>query len=314
MPIDSSIVGLSAEPVFHDIDARWMMAYAAALGDTLPCYFDTARPDGIVSHPLFPSCFEWPAFLAMRARLSESGLKDAEMLRGVHATDDTILHSPIRVGARLITHASIGAVRRIKAGAYVVTKMETRDVNDTRVCTTHYGSIFRGVEVTGPDRTVESIAANAADLPLESAPLGSTPIIVSPGLAHVYTECARIWNPIHTDAAVAVAAGLPAIILHGTATLALAVSKIVETEAGARPDRVIRVAGRFAAMVLLPSKLTLRILARQEAQAGETIRFDLRSENDAPAIRNGLVTLSQDTGDQKANRSRFGNIINRFPN
>jgi acyl dehydratase len=111
-----------------------------------------------------------------------------------------------------------------------------------------------------------------------------------------------------------VAAGLPAIILHGTATLALAVSKIVETEAGARPDRVIRVAGRFAAMVLLPSKLTLRILARQEAQAGETIRFDLRSENDAPAIRNGLVTLSQDTGDQKANRSRFGNIINRFPN
>jgi len=27
----------------------------------------------------------------------------------------------------------------------------------------------------------------------------------------VYTECARIWNPIHTDAAVAKAAGLPAI-------------------------------------------------------------------------------------------------------
>ena len=47
---------------------------------------------------------------------------------------------------------------------------------------------------------------------------------VSATAAHVYTEGARIWNPIHTDAAVAARAGLPGIILHGTATLALAVS------------------------------------------------------------------------------------------
>src|SRR4029077_6419959 len=53
----------------------------------------------------------------------------------------------------------------------------------------------------------------------------STEVAISPTLAHVYTECARIWNPIHTDRAVARAAGLPDIILHGTATLALAVSR-----------------------------------------------------------------------------------------
>ena len=35
--------------------------------------------------------------------------------------------------------------------------------------------------------------------------------------AHVYTECARIWNPVHTDTAVADRAGLPGLILHGTA-------------------------------------------------------------------------------------------------
>src|SRR5262245_63914545 len=40
-------------------------------------------------------------------------------------------------------------------------------------------------------------------------------------LGHVYTECARIWNPIHTDLAVVRAAGLSGPILHGTATLAL---------------------------------------------------------------------------------------------
>ena len=55
--------------------------------------------------------------------------------------------------------------------------------------------------------------------------------------AHVYTECARIWNPIHTDVAYARAAGLPDIILHGTATLALSISKVsrrfVRNEPGA---------------------------------------------------------------------------------
>ena len=290
MSIDSSIVGLSAEPVIHHIDARWMMAYAAALGDTLPCYFDTTRSDGIVSHPLFPCCFEWPAFLAMRTRLSGSGLTDAEMLRGVHATDDVTLHSPIRVGNRLITRASICAARRIKAGTYLVTKIETHSVRDIPVCTTYYGSIFRGVEMTGDDHGFESGAADFASVPITSPPLSSTTIAVGAGLAHVYTECSRIWNPIHTDAAAAAAAGLPAIILHGTATLALAVSKIVETETGGRPDRITRVAGRFAAMVLMPSKLTLRILAR--VGSGSGVHFDLRTERDAAAIRDGLVAWS----------------------
>ena len=45
--------------------------------------------------------------------------------------------------------------------------------------------------------------------------------------AHVYSECARIWNPIHTDKKVARQAGLPDILLHGTASLALSVSAIL---------------------------------------------------------------------------------------
>ena len=53
-------------------------------------------------------------------------------------------------------------------------------------------------------------------------------IDVSAVAAHVYTECARIFNPIHTDVAVAEASGLPGPILHGTATLAMAVSAVVD--------------------------------------------------------------------------------------
>src|SRR2546422_8551885 len=77
-------------------------------------------------------------------------------------------------------------------------------------------------------------------------------------MAHVYTECARIYNPIHTDTAVALAAGLSAIILHGTATLALAVSRVGARDLDGDPGRVRGVAGRFPGMVTLPSRPAVR--------------------------------------------------------
>jgi hypothetical protein len=51
MPLASDLVGQSASPVTHDIDARWTMAYAAALGDVLPFYVDTRQATGVVAYP-----------------------------------------------------------------------------------------------------------------------------------------------------------------------------------------------------------------------------------------------------------------------
>ena len=59
MPVPSALLDLAVDPVIHDIDLRWTMAYAAALGDHNDRYFDTMRPDAVVAHPLFPVCPEW---------------------------------------------------------------------------------------------------------------------------------------------------------------------------------------------------------------------------------------------------------------
>jgi acyl dehydratase len=121
----------------------------------------------------------------------------------------------------------------------------------------------------------------------EGEPLMECQIDVPAGMAHIYTECARIFNPIHTDASVAHAAGLPEIILHGTATLAMTVSRIVESEAGKGPARVERVAARFGAMVTMPSTLTVRVLARD----GAAVFFETLSGEGRLAIRDGMVVL-----------------------
>src|SRR5262245_24912105 len=98
------------------------MAYGAALGDTAPCYFDTLDASGIIAHPLFPVCFEWSIITKMRQALERSGLKPAEARRGVHATHDLLIHSPIRPPVRLQSRAMVAGIARRKSGAYQLTK------------------------------------------------------------------------------------------------------------------------------------------------------------------------------------------------
>lgn len=291
MPIDSSIVGTETEPFVHEIDARWTMAYAAGLGDTLPCYLDTLRPQGVVAHPLFPVCVEWPVMLGLRRQLSQALLTADENVRAVHATHDLVVRRAVRPGDRLTTRATIAGIERRKSGAFLTVRFDTTDSDGKPVCETWEGVIYRATEVIGPDR----FATEAPVLPARKKSDGSAraeiPIPISAVAAHVYTECTRIWNPVHTDAAVAAAAELPAIILHGTATLALAISRIVDVEAGNDPERVVRAAGRFAAMVMMPSEIKLRILSRETSAGVDGIFFEVLNAEDQRAIRDGFVGL-----------------------
>lgn len=126
---------------------------------------------------------------------------------------------------------------------------------------------------------------------VSSAEAWSTEVPIAPTLAHVYTECARIWNPIHTDRAVALDAGLPDIILHGTATLALAISQaLLRHERG--PAAVVRGVGcRFGAMVRLPSRLVVRGRAPERSPEGTVVRFDALADDGRPAVRDGHIIL-----------------------
>jgi len=289
MPLDSSLVGTKVGPVVAEVDARWAMAYAAGIGDNLPCYMDTRRDAGIVAHPVFPVCVEWEAAGAIRAK-SRVGLTRAEAARGVHATQHMILHRLMRPTMRVSTVAELISIQQRKPGAYEVVRFETVDDQGTPICTTYSGSLYREVAVAGGDRPAE-VPGPPALAKLLPRPRADIAVPISAGAAHVYTECARIWNPVHTDAKVAAAAGLPAIILHGTATLALAVSRIVGVEAGNDPERVAEIYGRFGAMVLMPSEIVVRIQAREKTAGGEAIFFDAISAEGGRAVRDGVVML-----------------------
>jgi acyl dehydratase len=66
----------------------------------------------------------------------------------------------------------------------------------------------------------------------------------------VYTECSGIWNPIHSERRVALAVGLPDVILHGTAAWAIAGREVIGTHAGGDPTRLLRLRARFEAPIV----------------------------------------------------------------
>jgi acyl dehydratase len=252
----ATMLGAEVGPVRHDLDARWLMAYAAALGEGDPRYFDTRAAAGPLGHPLFPVCYEWPAAVALRDKTIPADLQP----RGVHATHHLTIHRPPRGGDRLLTTARVIGLGARRAGTLVVTRLETVDGAGGRVTTTDYGSVYRDVslrdlgEPEPPGPRASAPASPAGD----GASQWQERVDVPATLALVYTECARIWNPIHTDVAVASAAGLAAPILHGTATLALAVSRALRHRHSPDAAAVSEVSARFTGMVAMPSTLTVR--------------------------------------------------------
>jgi acyl dehydratase len=284
LAIPAGIVGATVGPVIQVIDARWLMAYAAALGETDPRYFDTLGPDGPLAHPLFPVCYEWAVAVAMRDKTFDEAIQR----QSVHATHHLTIHRAPSAGDTLTTIARVLHAAPRRAGTLVVTRFETTDAHGRRVTTTDYGSVYRGVVLQG------STSAAPGDPSDRTRPRGGSEgspvrwaeaVEVSAGAAWVYTECARIWNPIHTDVAVAQAAGLRAPILHGTATLALAVSRVIAHDLGGDPTRVREVRGRFTGMVPMPSTFTVR----GRAAEGPGVAFDAVGADGASVLGQGVL-------------------------
>jgi len=286
LKLPRGLAGVPVGGVETEIDARWPMAYAAGLGDTDPAYLDTLRPGGIVAHPVFPVCYEWP--LAVESRARQLGEEIAR--RGVHATHDLVLHRRVRPGDRLRTTAAVVAVAPRRAGAYVLTRYATVDGDGAPVSVTDYGSVYLGVACDPEGQLPPAPTASAGER--ERADTWTAEVPISATLAHVYTECARIWNPIHTDPEMARRAGLPAILLHGTATLALSVSAALAREPRGAETPVARVVCRFTGMVGLPSRLT--VTGSGSARAGDgtaIVTFRATTPDGRAALSDGWLAV-----------------------
>jgi acyl dehydratase len=283
MPLHAQAIGEPIGAIDVHCDRRWVMSFAAGIPDDSAPFYDTVGH--LAVHPLFPVAAEWQ--LVVMKRTDPSGMSADERRRGIHVAHDLAIERPVRPDETISLTASLLGVGRRRSGATQEVLFVARDTAGDIVWRSRFTSLFLGVELVGEPATLEIDWPATPPRPDTNGPLVATESTVRLVDAHVYSECARIWNPIHTDRAAARAAGLTDPILHGTATLARGVS-LVTAATGVRLDAVTRVDCRFVGQVALGSTITARLLARDDHH----LWFDVLTADGATAIGDGLVSIN----------------------
>ncbi len=283
--VDTGAVGRWTIARTWELTPRLINAFAAGVGDTNPRYFDDTRAGGLIGHPGLAFTFQW------NSRHMPGDTQDPETVRmGVHAWADIRYARPFRQGDAITAQGQTIAVRQIAPGVLVVQRVTMRDALGEEVAVMDTGGIVRTARTSGPDCEIAPLVPLPEATSEAAVPVWAAELPIAPDAAHVYTECADIWNPIHTERAVAQAAGLPDIILHGSATLTIGLREIVDRCLGGDPERVTRLAGQFRAMVIPGEHITVRCLEDRAAGGGREIFFDVLNRAGQPAVHRGVVT------------------------
>ncbi len=267
------------------LDARRIMAYAASVNDPNPVYFDDTRSGGLIGHPGLAFSLQWNSRFQIDRPLNARAAP-----YGVHATTDLRLHRPFRQGEAITTQGRLIFSKQIKPGVFSVNRYSMRASDGELVAELDYGGIVRGGTLEGSDKVIENEKPWPDHFKNSLNPEWIAPILIPPHAAQIYTECANIYNPIHTERSVALAAGLPDIILHGSATNALSLSEITNRCFDGDPSRIVRLCGQLRSMVLMNTTIQIRCLEQHEtAENSREVYFDVLNNEGKPAIAHGVV-------------------------
>ena len=271
-----------------EVDARAITAFAAGVSDDNPRYLDDDRDGGLIAHPGMVFSWQWNSRF-----MPDVELDLALVRRGVQAWLDVRFERAAREGDVITSQGRTIAVRQTRPGVLSVQRYEMRDSQGDLVATLDSGGITRGARLEGEDQEI----ASAPPLPQRQSeggdPLWSVELPIDRFAPHVYTESADIWNPIHTERRVALAAGLPDIILHGSANILIALRELINRCWDGDPSRLRRFAGQFRGMVIPGRPVTVRALERREEDGGEVVFFEMLNHEGAAAITNGVAVAER---------------------
>lgn len=266
------------------LDARKIMAYAASINDLNEAYFDDLREGGLNVHPAISFALQW------NTRYRPDLLPNNRAAPfGVHAETDLRIYQPYKQGQVVTVQGQLVARKKISPGVYSVDRFRMTDSCGDLIAELDYNGITRGATLNGDDRELEASPAQPRVDALNIDHTWQTEIYIPKHAGQQYTECADIYNPIHTEPSIAKATGLPGIILHGSATKAQALTNIIDRCFGGDAKRVTRLCGQLRAMVLMDTSITVECLGTQEEGRELQVFYRVLNGDGQLAIANGVI-------------------------
>lgn len=265
------------EPVTFAVDTDRMIAYAKATNDPFPQHLN-----GTVASPVFAVV---PA-MATLAETTMSVVPDELMLRILHGEQDFRFHRPIVAGDTLSVRATVVGIHGKSSGVVVTTLAETRDEAGELVNEQYFTGFFRGGQWPHEIGTLapahgfdETLRGRAVDFVVEQK--------FDEDQTVRYAEPAGDPMPIHLDEEFAKQMGLPGIIMHGLCTMAFTSHAVLAQVAPHNPERLKRLAVRFAA----PGRPGQVMTTSVWDAGGGTYQFDSVNNEGQTLIQDGLAEI-----------------------
>ncbi|HEU4360851.1 MAG TPA: fatty acid synthase subunit beta domain-containing protein, partial [Mycobacterium sp.] len=267
LAIAAGVDGPAALPEVHDGSARVRVGWdpeevADHTGVTATFGAPLAPGPSTVPDALVGRC--WPAvFAAIGSAVTDTGFPVVEgLLSLVHLDHAVRLVNPLpAVPAELTVTATASTATDTEVGRVIPVAVTVAAADGTILATLAERFAIRGrtgaAELTDPDRAGNAVSDNATDTPRRrrrdttlTAPVDMRPFAVVSG----------DHNPIHTDQAAALLAGLESPIVHGMWLPAAAQHVVTATDGQARPPaRLIGWTARFLGMVRPGDEVDFRV-------------------------------------------------------
>ena len=281
MPVNTSKLGTTFDPVTETIDADRAKAYAAATNDDNPAY-----TSGKYAPPIFGVV---PTWAAMGLAIPDVIPSEAMMMI-VHGEQDMHFHQPLVPGQTLTTRSTAHSVRVGGSGTRYTIQVDSEDSDGQPVLTEYVTMFVRGMadgESAGPDKPDHSFPEDA-----RANKVGEFSVHVDDDQTFRYRDASGDMMPIHVDDNMAKSVGLPGIIAHGLCTMAMTSQAIIKTVADGDPSRIKRLAVRFSKNVFPGNDVVTTIYDAGERDGKKIYAYEAHSNGDQ-VIANGLAEVEQ---------------------
>lgn len=261
------------DPVEHRYDERDCMLYALGCGlgtdalDEGPLrYVHEGAAGGLRALPTLINVLGYGGFWADRP---DTGI---DWRRLVHAEQAIVLHRPLAAQGHVIGRNRVTGLHDKGAdrGALMLQERAVTDAaSGEPIATVTQTTMLRGDGGFGGAHGAPLAAPHAVP---DRAPDAVCDLPTLPQAALLY-RLNGDFNPLHADPAVARAAGFPRPILHGLATMGVALHAVLKTLLGYDADAVRGMRVRFTAPVL----------------PGETLRTELWRDGTVVSLRTTVL-------------------------
>jgi acyl dehydratase len=253
--IHPEVKGRTYDDVTFAVTAEGIRAYTSAYNDDNPAY-----REGDLAPPMLAVVYAFEASLRPLLDPELSPDPGKMMRRLVRGELDVKIFGEVHAGDTLTTRARVEDVVEKGSGELLTLVTESYNQRGEHVATVGNVHFIRGDKKPGgasADDVSKKQFRNNPTVAMSQV-FFSQAMQVKPEQPFVYADASLDRNPIHTDEAVAQAAGFPTVILQGSCTLAFAQKAIIDEVLGREPRRLARVKARFTKPVFPKEVLTTR--------------------------------------------------------